>query len=434
MFARLPALGLALLLVGPEFQAAPGRTAYAADEGSLESYLETLRRKREAELERLRPAVEPTLKRLGTARSQAELKKLQQELEALGPETALLLLPALDPGTGGGAPEEQTANEVTLFLVRTRPAGVVDELARLARTGSPKGRANALRTLGAVPEQGRAVASLRALYGELAGVLRGECVRALARQAPLDPLLVGALADSHPAVLAAALEALREEPRRSARAEVLAVLADPSRGADVLIELMNYLTQPGQTLDEDEAERLLGFAARSDLPVEARIAVLDGFPRLGVTMGAPLRRAFEPVLASSDSAVKDAALIALTLLKDSKARRDLMKFYDEQVKDNPSWALAFQKRGKVHLRIREFGPAAKDFARALELQEDGARLPVNRELWVDLARAYVLDDKLQKAAEALEDLGLTTDLRRELRADPDFRALAQHPRHGKLLE
>lgn len=405
-----------------------------ADGGSLESYLEELRKKRDAELERLRPAVEATTKRLGTARSQAELRKLQQELAALGPETALLLLPALDPGAQGGAQEEQTASEVTAHLVRTRPAGVVEELVRLARSSSPKGRANALRVLGAVPEQARALVALRALYAELAGALRGECVRALARQAPLEPLLVSALSDSHPAVLAAALEALREEPRRTPRPEVLAVLADPARGADVLVELMRYLTQPGQSLDEDSAERLLALAARSDLPVEARLAVLDGFPRLGVTMGAPIRRAFEPVVASPDSAVKDAALIALTLLKDSKARRDLMKFYDEQVKDNPNWALAYQKRGKVLLRIREYGPAAKDFTRALELQEESARLPANRELWIDLARAHVLDDKLQKAVEVLEDFGLTNDLRRELREDPDFRALAEHPRHGKVLE
>jgi len=427
----LPALTLALALLASAPRTA---TAQRTDGGSLETYLEELRRKREAELERLRPAVEATTKRLGTARSQAELKKLQQELEALGPETALLLLPALDPGAQGGAPEEQAAGEITLYLERTRAAGLVDELVRLARTASPKGRANALRVLGTVPESERACAGLRALYGELAGPLRGACVRALARQAPLDPLLVGALADAHAAVLAAALDALREEPRRAPRAEVLALLADAGRAPDVLIELMRYLTQPGQTLDEDSAERLLAFAARSDLPVEARLAVLDGFPRLGVTMGAPLRRAFEPAVGSPDSAVKDAALIALTLLKDSKARRDLMKFYDEQVKDNPNWALAFQKRGKVLLRIREHGPAAKDFARALELQEDSARLPANRELWVDLARAYVLDDKLQKAAEVLEDFGLTSDLRRELRADPDFRALAEHPRHGKVLE
>lgn len=431
MRARSAFLVCALALL-----AAPRALAQArpADGGSLESYLEELRKKRDAELERLRPAVETATKRLGLARSQAELRKLQQELAALGPETALLLLPALDPGAQGGAPEEQTASEVTAHLQRTRPAGVVEELVRLARSGSPKGRANALRVLGAVPEQARALATLRALYAELAGALRGECVRALARQAPLDPLLVSALADSHPAVLAAALEALREEPRRAPRPEVLAVLADPARGADVLVELMRYLTQPGQSLDEDSAERLLAFAGRSDLPVEARLAVLDGFPRLGVTMGAPIRRAFEPVVASPDSAVKDAALIALTLLKDSKARRDLMKFYDEQVKDNPNWALAYQKRGKVLLRIHEYGPAAKDFTRALELQEESARLPANRELWIDLARAHVLDDKLQKAVEVLEDFGLTNDLRRELREDPDFRALAEHPRHGKVLE
>lgn len=406
----------------------------AARDGSLEAYLEKLRKERDAELERLRPSVEACAKKLGTARSTAELKKLQQELVGFGSEAALLLVSYLDPGAQGGEAEERCAREVTAHFERTQPAGIVDELAARARNASPKGRANALRALGSVPERERAAGVLRTLHGECAGLLRGECVRSLARLLPGDPLLAASLTDTHPEVLKAALEALRDEPRKVPRPEVLAVLADPSRGADVLPELVGYLTVPGQTIEEDHAATLLRFAARADLKPEARLAVLDGIPRLGVPLGPKLKREFEPITSSSDAAIRDAGLIALTLLKDSRARRELLKVYDDQVKGNEGWPLAYQRRGKIQLRIQDYGAAAKDFARALELQEESARLPANRELWIDLARAYTLDDKLAKAADTLQTLGLSADVRREVLADPDFKALVESSKYKKLFD
>ncbi|MEQ1893638.1 MAG: hypothetical protein ABL998_13925, partial [Planctomycetota bacterium] len=294
----------------------------------------------------------------------------------------------------------------------------------------------ALVVLGSVSVGARAAAHLRTLHGALAGPLRGTCVRSLARLAPTDPLLVASLADTHPAVLSAALAALRDEPRKAPRAEVLAVLADPSRGADVLAELVAYLTVPGQSIDEDSAATLLRFAARADLKPEARLAVLEGIPRLGVSLSPKLKREFEPLTAASDAAIKDAALVALTLLKDSRARRELLKVYDDQVKDNEGWPLAYSRRGEMYLRIHEYGPAAKDFVRALELQEESARMPANRELWIDLARAYVLDDKLAKAADVLQDpdFDLSSEVRRELLADPDFKPLVESTKYRKLFE
>jgi tetratricopeptide (TPR) repeat protein len=408
----------------------------AKGDGSLESYLEKLRKERDTELERLRPAVEASAKKLGSARSGAERKKLQQELEAFGPEAAPILLTYLDPGPQGGEAEERCALEVAQLFARTRPAGIVDELARRARSGTNKGRANALTALGSVSEGPRAVAHLRTLHGELAGALRGACVRSLSLLAPGDPLLVASLSDTHPAVVSAALVALRDEPRKAPRAEVLTVLTDPNRGADVLEELVAYLTVPGQTIDEDSAATLLRFAGRADLKPEVRLVVLAGIPRLGVPLNPKLKREFEPLTATNDAAIKDAALVALTLLKDSKARRELVKLYDDQVKDNDGWPLAYQRRGKIFLRIQEYGPAAKDFARALELMEESARMPANRELWIDLARAYVLDDKLAKAADVLQgpDFVLTTELRRDLAADPDFKALVESTKYRKLFE
>ena len=140
------------------------------------------------------------------------------------------------------------------------------------------------------------------------------------------------------------------------------------------------------------------------------------------------------MLFRSDSAVRDGTLVALTLLKDPKARRDLMRFYDDQVKDNESWPLAYQRRGDIELQIGEYRDAARDYERALELHADAARLPGNRDLWVNLARALVKDNKLKAAADKLDEFSMSSEMRRTLKADPDFQPLVEHPKYKSLFE
>ena len=116
------------------------------------------------------------------------------------------------------------------------------------------------------------------------------------------------------------------------------------------------------------------------------------------------------------------------------SRRELMRHYDDQVKNNETWPQAYQRRGDIELRIGEYKEAAKDYRDALRLHGDSARLPGNRDLWVNLARALVKDDKLKAAAEALEEFGLASDLRKALRADPDFQPLVENPKYKSLFD
>lgn len=218
------------------------------------------------------------------------------------------------------------------------------------------------------------------------------------------------------------------------RPEVVALLDDANRGADVLAELMDYFCFPGQSIGDEIMSALVRFATREDLAVEARLRVLEGLPRLGVKLSSRLGKEMEPLLSSADSAIKDGALVALTLLKDGKARRELLRHYDEQVKNNETWPQAYQRRGDIKLRIGEYRDAAKDYRDALRLHGNSAQLPGNRELWVNLARALVKDDKLKAAAEVLEEFGLASDLRRALRADPDFQPLVENPKYKGLFE
>ncbi len=396
------ASGLALLAL-----AAP---VLARDEsGSLEAYLRRMRGEREKEYARLRPLVEEVVRKLGQSRSAGELKKLQGDLQNLGSETAPLLVPYLDPGATPTPEQEKQAQEVAVLLARARNPALLESLVRLANLGSPRGRQLAVRVLGDSPEVPRALAALHALHPGVNGSLRAEVIHAVARLAPADPLIAAALADSQPEVISAALRALASEPRKAPRPEVVALLDDASRGADVLAELMDYFCVPGQEIEEEVVFALLRFAVREDLAVEVRLRVLDGLPHLGVKLSNRLGKEMEPLVSTADSAIRDGALVALTLLKDNKARRELMRDYDEQVKNNETWPQAYQRRGDIELRIGEYREAAKDYRNSLSLHGDSARLPGNRDLWVNLARALVKDDKLKAAAEALEEFGARAD-------------------------
>lgn len=404
--------------------------------GSLEAFLRRVCAERESEYARLRPRVDELVKKLGLARSAGEIKKLNGEMDALGSEAVPLLIPYLDPGASPSVEQDKQAQEVAGILARARNPALLEALVRHANGGSPKGRLLAVRVLGHAPESERepALAALHALHPAVGGSLRAECVRSIARLAPDDPLVVAALSDTHPEVIAAGLVALTGEPRKKPRPEVVALLADGSRGADVLDELVAYFCVPGQELDEDIVVSLVRFACREDLAAPARLEVLEGLPRFGVGLTSRLRKEIEPLLNSSDSAIKDGTLIALTLLKDGKARRDLMRYYDDQVKDNERWPLAYQRRGDVELKIGEYKDAARDYLDAIRLHGDSARLPGNRDLWVNLARAYVRDGKLKAAHDALSDYGPSSELRRILKTDPDFRELAEHPKYKSLFD
>ncbi|MSR62324.1 MAG: hypothetical protein EXS08_07765 [Planctomycetes bacterium] len=426
----LPKLLAALLVLAP----APRVALARPDDGSLEAFLRRVRAAREAESARLAPEVETLVAKLGVARTASELKALEAKLEGMGSEAMPLLIPFLDPGANAPPEKLKQAQEVAEVLARSKSSALLEELVRMASNATPQGRVLAMRVLGASPESERALAALRALYPQVSGALRAECVRSLARLASDDPLIVASLADTHPEVLAAAIRALSSEPRKKPRAEVVSLLGDGNRGADVLNELVEYFSVPGQELDEDVVVALARFACREDLGPAARLKVLDGLPRFGVPLSSRLRRELEPLLESTDSAIKDGVLIALTLLNDSKARRDLMKFYDEQVKGSPGWPLAYQRRGDVELKIGEYRDAARDYQQALRLHDDSAKLPGNRDLWVNLARAYIKDNKLKLAADALAEFGLTSELRRTLKADPDFQPLAESAKYKGLFE
>src|SRR2546422_3908333 len=115
------------------------------DDGSLEAFLRRVREAREAEQARLQPMVEELVRKLGQARSANDIKKLHTDLEALGSETAPLLVPYLDPGATPTTEQERQAQEVAVILARSRDPALLEDLVRLAQLGSPRGRLLAVR-------------------------------------------------------------------------------------------------------------------------------------------------------------------------------------------------------------------------------------------------------------------------------------------------
>lgn len=430
---RFPTTLLALALLVPAAAAVP--------QGSLEDYLGRAREAREAEFARLRASVDHLAQRLGSVRAR-DLERLHEQLADLGPEAAPLLLPYLDPGPPGPDADGKDhreehlrrAEEVARALIRSGNPALVEDLLALARSAAPEGRVLAVRVLGASPEHERALTGLRALFPATEGELRVACVRALAQLDPGEPLVAQALTDPAPQVVRAALESLGSVPHAEPMPAVLALLADATRAAPVLDALVGYFRAPGLEVEEDTVMALIRLARRNDLPVEARLAAVDALPYLDVPLSAPMRREMEPLLETSDTALRESTLVAMTLLRDSRAKRELTRHYDDLVDDNPRWPQAYKQRGDMYLRIREYRDAENDYAKAIELHGKTSRLPGNRELWVNLARAYVKDGKLRQASETLEEFGLTSELREELRRDPDFAPLAEHSRYGKILE
>jgi tetratricopeptide (TPR) repeat protein len=409
------------------------------DERALERFLERARAARDARQAELAVTVEALVGRLeGDPRpGRAALSDIRRELDGLGQEAAAVLLPHLEPGAKPTAPQTFRAEEVTAALVRMRPQGVVSDLIRLSSgTGSSAGRLHAIEVLGAVPESERASRHLAALYESSTGPFRLASIVGLAAQADASaaPTLRAAVADDDPAVVRAVLAALADARNTEAAPAVLALTKKPAAAAPVAHELVGYWRACPELADAEVLDALLGLTLRTDVDTDQRIAILDALPTFEDVDARAVKRRLDPVLQSSDALLREAGLVCATLLGDRTARRELLSSFDQVVDETPDWWKGYQQRGQILLRIRAYTDAARDFKEAIELLEGRSRQSTYRALWIDLARCHVLSGKLGRAAETLDEMGLTRSIKEDLRADPDFRPLVEHARYGRVFE
>ncbi len=408
-------------------------------DGSLESFLRHARERREAARSLLRPALEKLVLRLeepGLAGRPSDLARLRAELDALGAEAGSLLLPHLDPGSAPGPEVFLRAQEVKEALVRARPAGLLDELLPLARTGSPLARAHAIQVIASVPEAARAFQDLLDLAQSSEVPVRGAALVALsgANDPQVLPALCRALSDTEPSIVSAALRALTATGRTEAAPAVLGLTRPPARAAPYVAEILAFFLADPRQVDDAALDGLLGLARADTVPDETRVKVLEAFPRFEIARDAKKRKLLEPLFEYANASVREAALVAATLLGDKLARRELFVAYDQVVVESPDWPEGYERRAAIAMRIEDYASAIRDLRRAIDLLSSRARQGVYRKLWIELARAYLRSGKVPKAADTLEELGITEALKSEIGSDPDFAPLRENPRFRRVFE
>lgn len=409
-------------------------------ERSLEEFLREARSKKEAQLSKLRgpvAAIVVRLESLRRPRPAKELRKLRADLDALGREAAALLLPHIDPGEPSSDESRFRAEEVAEALIRMRTAVITEPLIELGTTANMRTRHLAIRVLGHAPDHRRASAFLTTLFAKSDGTVRHECVLALAHLGGPEnaEVLKGALQDSNEEIVRAVLGALAVAKDAAAAEGVRALLRNHASARQCVTGILGYFRACPDTVDGDVVVELLELASAnpSRLSEEDQIRVLDAIPEFDPDLGSRVTDAIAPLLASSDPDIQEAAQVCVALLGDRGARRELKKKYDEWIREQDNWAAAYEKRGALLVKLEEYADAAKDYKRAIEMREEGGR-PVPRDLYIEMARAHVLGDKLRQGYEALRVAYLSPGQLDEVAADPDFAELVSHSRYGKLFE
>jgi hypothetical protein len=90
-------------------------------------------------------------------------------------------------------------------------------------------------------------------------------------------------------------------------------------------------------------------------------------------MSNELRKNVDPVLSSGDGKLVEAGQVFLVILGDKRAKKELLKPYDNVVEGNPRWSQAFARRAQIMFRIQEYDDAIKDYMMALKNGENEAR-------------------------------------------------------------
>jgi tetratricopeptide (TPR) repeat protein len=130
--------------------------------------------------------------------------------------------------------------------------------------------------------------------------------------------------------------------------------------------------------------------------------------------------------------VRESALVALTLLGDKNARRDLFAAIETQVDRNKGYAQNYEERARLYYRIEQWRDAAKDYTTALKLSADDFRARPEGS-YLGLARCHLQMGKLKDAAETLEKAPISLKELQALANDPLFQKLVENPKYRPLF-
>lgn len=408
------------------------------DRESLQNYLLRLRAQRDQLLGAMKDRVDGLVEDMdgfATARNIEGLDATRAKLAQLGPEAAPLLVTRLDPGSSPTDPERLRASSIALVLADLQARSITTRLLEIVQSGSVEGRQNAMRVLATSPDPDRAAPALIGIYRGGLPELRGPALDGLARMnVPMArEALEEALGDSRAEIVRAALDALAAAKNAGPANRILRITATPGDAFRVLDALLGWYRAVPEGADGAHVAALVKLAADPAAPAIERARVLEVLPRLADKFDSDIKKNLRAIAESPAREMREGALVVLVLAKDSNARRDLLSQFDERIARNEGYAAAYEERANIYYRIGDYREAVRDFLQAIKLSADDLRARQDT-AYVGLAKSYARWNKLKEAAQALEKAPLTRQQLADLKTEPAFAKLLEHPKYRELFE
>ncbi len=430
-------LAVSVVLAPPGLAQDPA-TPKKVERESLQQFLERLREQQKGLLQGKKGEVDSCLRALeieAKTRRIDGLEAAEQRLVQLGTECAPLLVDRIDPGAGADDTAKLVARHVARALIALPTRAITTRLAEIARTGSPDGRINAVRVLAVAPGREDASLVLTTLYRREEGELRAAALAALARLGgpENEAILKEALSDKNPDTVKLGLSALAHARAVSLAPIVLRLLEVPRDAGMYTEQFLAYYRACPEALDKQHLAALVKVAAEFSVATESRVRILDMVPQFADKVDGDVRKTLRAIAESPSREIHEGALVALVLVGDKNARKDLVSDYDAQIERNKGWANSYEARANVLYRIGEYKDAIRDYTKSLQLSADDVRARQDT-AYIGLARCYMQLGKLKDAAASLEKATISMKELAALAHDPLFERLAKDPKYRHVFE
>jgi len=408
------------------------------DGGSLEDLRARLAKELEASTTSLAPLVDGALVAAVSARTDGSPRRTaaaRDELAALPSTAALVLVERLAVTNEKANDDVWRAQEAGRALVSVASAATLQRLLELSQHTSPTTRRLAIAALGSLPNSESAAASLAARLGDLRGGERAEAVGALVRlggshgaQAFADAVDAR---DSDALRAAIAAATARKDASHTALVDRIATDSDLARAT--WRELLDHLEALPALLEPQRVNPLIGLVLSGSVKGADAGVLVERIGRLPIARR-HVQDALEAVARTADESTATSANVALARLGDRNVEKALIDALDARVDAaRPGDAGPLRALGQMRIRLADYNGAINDLKKALKEAKDGGAF-IQREIHIDIARAYALNDRLDKASASLVDANLTNARRDEVASLPEFAVLAAHPRYGEVLD
>lgn len=192
--------------------------------------------------------------------------------------------------------------------------------------------------------------------------------------------------------------------------------------------LAQYYAAHEELLQEREhAEAIVGLALRPALDGSDRVALFDLIRITDTDISPAQKRVLEQRFSSKKSPAisKLAAAMLLARNGDRGSRRDLLRPFDERLRDGNNLATIYQERARLNYDIGQWSDAVKDWREVLRRSQARRGRAVGNAPYVGLARALARLRKFRDAAETLDSSPLSLDQLRRLAEERDFREMVE---------